>query len=169
MVLTISALLAMVCHGTAAPDPQYQKPNDVVAVEESSASNQCRDSSFSYLGDTDKMVPIADCNNLLALWDPGHFTYQLSCWENSTALADHFFVLAANGSCEFAIKSIDGLDNTIMLGDQDMKDLVHTSIASSRDGVTFETVEGQMNCNSDVANNGESNFEWTIRTPGSVN
>lgn len=55
------------------------------------------------------------------------------------------------------------------LGDQDMKDLVHTSIASSRDGVTFETVEGQMNCNSNVANNGESNFEWTIRTPGSVN
>lgn len=47
MVLAISALLAMVCLGTAAPDPQYQKPNDVVAVEESSASNQCRDSSFS--------------------------------------------------------------------------------------------------------------------------
>ncbi|KAI3398767.1 hypothetical protein diail_8634, partial [Diaporthe ilicicola] len=55
------------------------------------------------------------------------------------------------------------------LGDQDVKDLIHSSIASSGDGVTFETVEGQMKCNSDVANNGEINFEWTLRTPGSTN
>lgn len=60
------------------------------------------------------MVPISDCNNLLAAWDYGHFTYELSQWQNSTALADHFFVLAANGSCHFALKRVDGLDNTIM-------------------------------------------------------
>lgn len=50
-----------------------------------------------------------------------------------------------------------------------MKDLIHSAIASSRDGVAFETVEGQMNCDSDVANDGAINFEWTLRTPGSTN
>ena len=50
-----------------------------------------------------------------------------------------------------------------------MKDLVGSSIASSRDGVAFETVEGQMNCDSDVGNSGEVNFEWTLRAPGSIN
>lgn len=60
------------------------------------------------------MVPIADCNNLLATWGNDHFTYELSQWENSTALADHFFILATTGSCQFALKRLDGLDNTIL-------------------------------------------------------
>lgn len=60
------------------------------------------------------MVPIADCNNILALWDQEHFTYELSQWVNSTALADHFFILETNGNCQFALKRLDGLDNTIM-------------------------------------------------------
>jgi hypothetical protein len=60
------------------------------------------------------MVPIEDCNNLLAAWDQGHFTYELSFWENSTALADHFFVLGINGSCQFALKRLDGLNNTLL-------------------------------------------------------
>lgn len=60
------------------------------------------------------MVPIADCNDLLATWNQNHFTYELSHWENSTALADHFFVLGTNGSCQFALKRLDGLNNTIM-------------------------------------------------------
>lgn len=60
------------------------------------------------------MVPIADCNNLVAMWGYGHFTYELSHWENSTALTDHFFVLGTNGSCQFALKRLDGLDNTIL-------------------------------------------------------
>jgi len=50
-----------------------------------------------------------------------------------------------------------------------MKDVVSSSIASSRDGVAFETVEGQMNCDTDAGNKGEVNFEWTLRTPGSTN
>lgn len=60
------------------------------------------------------MVPITDCNNLLAEWSFGHFTYELSRWEDSTALKDHFFILATNGSCEFALKRLDGLNNTIL-------------------------------------------------------
>lgn len=60
------------------------------------------------------MVPISNCNDLLAFWDEIHFTYQLSHWENSTALADHFFILTASAQCEFALKRLDGLNNTIM-------------------------------------------------------
>lgn len=60
------------------------------------------------------MVPAADCNKLLAEWSSGHFTYELTRWEDSTALKDHFFILATNGSCEFALKRLDGLDNTIL-------------------------------------------------------
>lgn len=50
-----------------------------------------------------------------------------------------------------------------------MKDVVQSAIASSSDGVNFETVEGQMNCDTDPGNGGEVNFEWTLRTPGSTN
>jgi hypothetical protein len=50
-----------------------------------------------------------------------------------------------------------------------MKDVVGSSIASSHGGGVFETVEGQMNCNTDAGNEGEVNFEWTLRTPGSTN
>lgn len=60
------------------------------------------------------MVPIADCNNLLAAWNHNHFAYELSLWENSTALTDHFFMLGTNGSCQFALKRLDGLNNTLM-------------------------------------------------------
>lgn len=60
------------------------------------------------------MVPIADCNNLLTWWGDVHFTYELTQWENSTGLADHFYVLTSNGSCQFALKRLDGLDNKIL-------------------------------------------------------
>lgn len=57
------------------------------------------------------------------------------------------------------------------LGDQDIRDVVNSSIASSRDGATFETVEGQMICDTEPGYIGNSvvNLEWTLRTPGSVN
>lgn len=50
----------------------------------------------------------------LDLWKDYHFTYELSNWENSTALADHFFVLATYGDCEFALKRLDGLNNIML-------------------------------------------------------
>ncbi|KKY30594.1 hypothetical protein UCDDA912_g09452 [Diaporthe ampelina] len=120
-------------------------PTITYPVWETTASNHCGGSSFTYFGDKDKM------------------------WENSTALADHFFVLATNGSCQFALKRLDGLDNTILLGDLDMTDVLRSSIASSRDSPAFETVEGQMNCGSDAGSDGEVNFERTLRDPGSTN
>ncbi|POS69168.1 hypothetical protein DHEL01_v212436 [Diaporthe helianthi] len=152
------------------PGPQYQKPTAKFALWELTASSHCGTSSFKYFGPNDKLVPVADCNKLLLdLWKDYHFTYELFNWENSTALADHFFVLATNGDCEFALKRLDGLDNIMLLGDQDIKEVVNSSIANSRDGVSFGTVEGQMNCDTDSPNSGEVNFEWTLRTPGSIN
>lgn len=50
-----------------------------------------------------------------------------------------------------------------------MKDVVNSAIANSHKIVAFETVEGQMNCDTDAGNGGEVNFEWTLRTPGSIN
>lgn len=172
MLLVVVSLLALICFGLAArvPDPQYQKPTTRFALWQQAPSSHCGTSSFTYFGHNDNLVPIADCNKLvLDLWKDNHFTYELSTWHNSTALADHFFVLATNGRCEFALKRLDGLDNTMLLGDQDIKDLVSGAVASSRDGDSFETVEGHMNCKTEPGNRGEVNFEWTLRTPGSIN
>ncbi|KAL1861625.1 hypothetical protein Daus18300_008741 [Diaporthe australafricana] len=169
MLLTILSLLMMACLGITATNPQYQKPTIADPIWDSTPSNQCGSSTFNYFGNKDNMVPVSDCNLLLAYWDQGRFTYLLSGWEDSTALEDHFAVVVGKGKCEFALKRLDGLNNTIMLGGQDTKDLITSAILSSRNAVTFETVEGQMNCNSDVANDGAINIEWTLRTPGSTN
>lgn len=47
MFLAYVFLLAIVCLGTAAPNPQYQKPTVAHPVLETSASNHCGSSSFT--------------------------------------------------------------------------------------------------------------------------
>lgn len=47
IILTSLALMAMFSLGTAAPDPQYQKPTVANPVLETAASNHCGDSSFT--------------------------------------------------------------------------------------------------------------------------
>lgn len=51
---------------------------------------------------------------LSAYWKDYHYTYELSSWQNSTELADHFFILARYGDCEFALKRLDGINNMLL-------------------------------------------------------
>jgi hypothetical protein len=57
MFLIAVSFLAMICLGTAAPNPQYQKPQVSHPVLESAASNHCGTSSFTCTYRTPIFIP----------------------------------------------------------------------------------------------------------------
>lgn len=100
----------------AAVDPLYMVPGRVEQSDspgEQPDTPQCQDSTFRAFGADE--ICVADCqairDNLGARWLG--FMLTLRSWQDSTGRADHFWTYATAGSCQFALKRVDGLNTTV--------------------------------------------------------
>lgn len=98
---------------TTAVDPLYQTPGRVEQSNEVGPDPaQCQNSTLSVIGDGEILV--SDCEAILNDLKAGDdFILSLSLWQNSTALVDHFWTYVTAGSCQFALKRVDGLNNVV--------------------------------------------------------
>ncbi|CAN8103796.1 unnamed protein product [Discula destructiva] len=159
----VLGLLATV--GVATPDPQYQKPTTINAVNDAGiVTNTCDDSTFNVLaGQGD--IATNDCLSISDGWvNTGDFDLFASDWVNTTADADHFFIYETQGTCEFAFKRTDGFQDQVTLGSFNLENLVASAVGlqGGNSTVTIQPVEGIMACDSA---NGSAQIEWTLRKP----
>lgn len=98
----------------AAVDPLYSIPGRVQQENYVETDyTQCQGSTFDVIGDGD--ILISDCQAILDdLEGRSGFIMRLTLWQNSTGLEDHFWTYVTSGSCQFALKRVDGLDTTVL-------------------------------------------------------
>lgn len=108
-------LVALAATATyAAVDPLYATPGRVQQENYVEPDyTLCQGSTFGVIGDG--KILISDCQAILDdLEGRSGFDLRLTLWQNSTALEDHFWTYVTSGSCQFALKRVDGLNTTVL-------------------------------------------------------
>lgn len=109
--LVLTAISATVATADA-PGPLYQIPGQVSSEGGGGDSKQCEASTSAVIGGGEMLV--SDCEAILDDLEAGEsFILALTWWRDSTALEDHFWVYVTSGSCQLALKRVDGLNDTV--------------------------------------------------------
>lgn len=114
--LLLALVLTATAAAAAADGPLWQIPGRVSKSANPTTDgpdNQCSMSTFDGIGEGE--ILISDCEAILDALegeDQG-FILALSIWRDSTALEDHFWTYVTSGTCQFALKRVDGLNDTV--------------------------------------------------------
>ncbi|KAL1861626.1 hypothetical protein Daus18300_008742 [Diaporthe australafricana] len=124
-------------------------------------SGQCEKSAFHIVGDD--QIQVADCFAIANGWSGANFSIKMSDWHDSTDLSDQYYKLLTHGSCEIAVKRIDGRNDTAWVGKFDFQNIIDHSVEVSKtgNGDQVETMKGEMNCTSDGST--KALIAWALR------
>ncbi|KUI60688.1 hypothetical protein VP1G_07856 [Cytospora mali] len=165
--LFVAQLLVTFCLAATA---QFQVPGIFQNNTVTDASKVCTNSDFNVTGSDD--IVVEDCQAILKNWQNTYFTTDLYEWTNAT-VAKPDITLVTQGTCEIAVKRPAGftpVDDLVVIGDQDIKDLINESIELAKvgDSTKLGTVDGTMNCTTadDPSNTRNGTIDWTLRKAG---
>ncbi|ROW06433.1 hypothetical protein VMCG_04307 [Cytospora schulzeri] len=159
---------------------EYQVPGIFKNLTTGEPSKTCSDSTFDVVGggvilarDCGKLIQRTTSEAIIQGWQGNSFSVEMYEWTNATdGMSD--IKLVNQGTCQLVIKRLGGysssLDDLLIIGDQDLKDLMNTSIELAKfgDGTKLHTVDGSMNCTTsmDPDNSQEGTIYWTLRKTG---
>lgn len=105
--LLLFGVLAIV---SLAKDPHSQTPGTVKNNTVNTSNDQCDPTTVGVVGGG--QIQVADCFGILDSPSTANFSIEMSDWRDSADLPDKFHKLFTVGSCELAVKRIDGGKNT---------------------------------------------------------
>lgn len=110
MLPTILLLFGMLAVAIFAKDPQSQTPGLVKNNTSNTSNDQCDPTTVGVVGGG--QIQVADCFDIMDSPSTANFSVEMSDWKDSTDLPDEYYKLFTVGSCELAVKRIDGGKNT---------------------------------------------------------
>lgn len=103
-------LLGVVATLSLAKDPHSQTPGTVKNITADTSNDQCDPTTVGVVGGG--QIQVADCFDILDFPNTANFSVEMLDWRDSASLPDKFYKLFTVGSCELAVKRIDGGKNT---------------------------------------------------------
>lgn len=89
-----------------ANDPLSQTPGLVKNNTADTSNDQCDRTTVGVAGGG--KIQVADCFDIMDVSSTANFSVEMSDWRDSTDLPDQYYKLFTVGSCELAVKRIDG-------------------------------------------------------------
>lgn len=110
MLPTIFILLGVLTTISLAKDLHSQTPGLVKNNTADTSNDQCDPTTVGVLGGG--QIQVADCFDIMDSPSTANFSVEMSDWSDSADLPDEYYKLFTVGSCELAIKRIDGGKST---------------------------------------------------------
>lgn len=110
MLSIILLLFGVLTTVSLAKDSHSQTPGLVKNNTVNTSNDQCDPTTVGVIGGGQIMV--ADCFDIMDSPSTANFSVEMSNWRDSTDLPDEYYKLFTVGSCELAVKRIDGGKNT---------------------------------------------------------
>lgn len=110
MLSIILLLFGVLTTVSLAKDCHSQTPGLVKNNTVNTSNDQCDPTTVGVIGGGQIMV--ADCFDIMDSPSTANFSVEMSNWRDSTNLPDEYYKLFTVGSCELAVKRIDGGKNT---------------------------------------------------------
>lgn len=107
IILLLFGVLAMI---SLAADTRAQTPSTVKNNTVDANNNPCDTTTVGVVGGG--QIVAADCFDIMDSLSTANFSVEMSDWRNSTDLPDEYYKLFTVGTCELAVKRIDGGNNT---------------------------------------------------------
>lgn len=107
VILLLFGVLAMI---SLATDTCSQMPGTVKNNTVDANNNPCDTTTVGVIGGG--QIVAADCFDIMDSLSTANFSVEMSDWMESTDLPDEYYTLFTVGSCELAVKRIDGGKNT---------------------------------------------------------
>ncbi|KAG6360040.1 hypothetical protein INS49_011096 [Diaporthe citri] len=161
MLPTILLLCGMFAAVSLAKDPQSQTPGLVKNNTLNTSNDQCDTTTVGVI--RGGQVQVTDCFDIMDSSGTANFSVEMSDWRDSTDLSDEYYKLFTVGSCELAVKRIDGGKSTTWIGKFDIHSIINQSVelAKTGGGDQLETTHGEMNCTS--KGSPKALISWTLR------
>lgn len=99
-------LLGVLATVGLANNPLSQVPGLVKNNTADTSNDQCDRTTVGVVGGGN--IQVADCFDIMDVSSPANFSVETSDWRDSTDLPDQYYKLFTVGSCELAVKRIDG-------------------------------------------------------------
>lgn len=110
MLPTILILLGVLTKVSLAKDPHSLTPGLVKNNTIDASNDQCDRTTVGVVGGG--QILVADCFDIMDSSSTANFSVEMSDWRDSTDLPDEYYKLFTVGSCELAVKRIDGGKST---------------------------------------------------------
>lgn len=107
IILLLFGVLAMI---SLAADTRSQTPGTAKNNTVDANNNPCDTTTVGVVGGG--QIVAADCFDIMDSLSTANFSVEMSDWRDSTDLPDEYYKLFTVGTCELAVKRIDGGNNT---------------------------------------------------------
>lgn len=107
IILLLFGALAMT---SLAADTRAQMPGTVKNNTVDANNNPCDTTTVGVVGGG--QIVAADCFDIMDSLSTANFSVEMSNWRDSTDLPDEYYKLFTVGTCELAVKRIDGGNGT---------------------------------------------------------
>lgn len=107
IILLLFGVLATI---SLAADTRSQTPGTVKNNTVDANNNPCDTTTVGVVGGG--QIVAADCFDIMDSLSTANFSVEMSDWRDSTDLPDEYYKLFTLGTCELAVKRIDGGNST---------------------------------------------------------